>query len=69
MKVTLELSGEYERAVHRRIEQLQSKRARQLRNAGRDELAAGVEDADADAAQYVKGLVRNDLADAGLVDE
>ncbi|MDS0220140.1 hypothetical protein NDI54_02120 [Haloarcula sp. S1AR25-5A] len=69
MKVTLEVSDEYEQAVRRRIEQLQSKRARQLRNAGRDELAAEVEDADADAAQYMKELVRDDLADAGLVDE
>jgi len=66
MKVTLELSGEYERAVSRRIEQLQAKRARQLRNAGRDELAAEIEDAD--AAQYVKELVRDDVEDAGLMD-
>jgi hypothetical protein len=69
MKVTLELSGEYQQSVNRRIEQLQAKRARQLRNAGRDELAAEVEDADTDAAQYVKELVRDDLADGGLVDE
>ncbi|WP_313695300.1 hypothetical protein [Halorarum halobium] len=67
MKVTLEVSDEYEQVVRRRIEQLQSKRARQLRNAGRNELAAEVEDAD--AAQYMKELVRDDLADAGLMDE
>lgn len=69
MKVTLELSDEYEQAVRRRIEQLQARRARQLRNAGREELAVEVEDADADAAQYVKQLVQDDLADSGMVDE
>lgn len=69
MRVTLELSGEYEQAVRRRIDQLQAKRARQLRNAGRDELASEVEGVDADAAQYVKALVRDDLAEAGVVDK
>lgn len=69
MKVTLQLDDEYADAVNKRIDQLQNKRARQIRKVGSDELADEIEASDPDAAGYIKELVRADLDDAGVIDE
>lgn len=67
--VTIHFDDKYDRLVRQRVEMLQTQRARELRNAGRDELAERVAESDPDRADYLKELVKADLADVGLTDE
>ena len=69
MKVTLDLDDEYTDAVRRRIDELQDKRARQVREAGSEELAAEIEASDPDAGSYLKELIKEDLRDSGVIDQ
>jgi hypothetical protein len=68
-KVTLSFDEKYDRLVRRRIEMLQQQRARELRDASRDELAQRVTESEPDRADYLKELVKTDLQEAGLTDE
>jgi hypothetical protein len=68
-KVTLSFDEKYDRLVRQRVEMLQQQRARELRNAGREELAERVAESEPDRADYVKELVKADLQEAGLTDD
>lgn len=68
-KVTLSFDEKYDRLVRQRVETLQKQRARELRNAGREELAERVAESEPDRTDYVKELVKADLQDAGLTHE
>ena len=60
-EVTLSLDEKYDRLVRQRVMTLQKQRARELRNAGREELAERVAESEPDPADYVKELVKRDL--------
>lgn len=68
-KVTLSFDDKYDRLVRQRVEMLQQQRARELRNAGREELAERVAESEPNRADYVKELVKADLQEAGLTDD
>ncbi|RLM48020.1 hypothetical protein DVK00_05850 [Haloarcula sp. Atlit-47R] len=68
-KVTLSFDEKYDRLVRQRVKTLQKQRARELRDAGREELAERVAESEPDRADYVKELVKADLQDAGLTHE
>ena len=61
MNIKIQLDDTFEQKAKSRLEELQSKRVRELREAGEAELAAKVSESDPDAATYVKNLIREDL--------
>lgn len=67
-RVTLNLDDSFESKVRRRVEQLQSRREAELRQAGFEEKADAVADSEPDFADYVRELVLDDLDDAGMVE-
>lgn len=66
--VSLNLDDTFEQKVRRRVEQLQSRRESELRQAGFEEKADDVADSEPDFGDYVRGLVLDDLADADMVE-
>jgi len=63
MNIEIQLDETFQQKVAHRIEQLQAKRVRELREAGEAELAAKVAESEPDAATYVKNLIREDLGE------
>ena len=65
MKVTINLDEDYERAVRKRMDDLQSERVDELRRAGRDGLADEVDESNPDMGDYIAQLVQADLESHG----
>jgi 5,10-methylene-tetrahydrofolate dehydrogenase/methenyl tetrahydrofolate cyclohydrolase len=63
MNITIQLDETFQKKVAQRIEQLQAKRVRELREADQTELAASVAESEPDSATYVKNLIRQDLSE------
>jgi len=61
MNIEIQLDETFSQKAAHRMEELQSKRVRELREAGEAELAAKVAESEPDAATYVKNLIREDL--------
>jgi hypothetical protein len=67
-RVTLNLDDSFESKVRRRVEQLQTHREAELREAGYSEKADAVADSDPDFADYLRELLLDDLDQADVID-